>query len=113
MNQQILSQDEVDALLQGMAGDGPVAEIDMPSGETRKHDLAGQERLVSSRMPALEIVNERFARNIRSGVQALINKAPEVSIGSIKVTNQSWFMMPCSERVRDGPPSELLSCSPP
>jgi hypothetical protein len=29
------------------------------------------------------------------------------------VTNQSWFRMPWSDRVRDGPPSELLSCSPP
>ena len=92
MNQQILSQDEVDALLQGMAGDGPVAEIDLPSGETRNHDLAGQERLVSSRMPALEVINERFARNIRSGFQALINKAPEVSIGGIKVQKYSAFL---------------------
>ena len=92
MNQQILSQDEVDALLQGMAGDGPVAEIDLPSGETRNHDLAGQERLVSSRMPALEVINERFARTIRRGFQALINKAPEVSIGGIKVQKYSAFL---------------------
>ena len=92
MNQQILSQDEVDALLQGMGGEGPVAELDFPDNETRKHDFAGQERLVSSRMPALEVVNERFARNIRSGFQALINKAPEVSIGSVKVQKYSAFL---------------------
>jgi flagellar motor switch protein FliM len=93
MNDQILSQDEVDALLQGIAGEPeqpePQAE---PEGATRRYDLASQERVVRARMPAMEIIGERFARNIRVGLFNLINKSPEVSIGGIKVLKYSAFL---------------------
>ena len=81
MNQQILSQDEVDALLQGITGESPPSEpAPAAPGSVREIDLASQERLVRSRMPALEIVNERFARNIRGALAKLILKTPEVAI---------------------------------
>ena len=40
----------------------------------------------------MEIVNERFARNIRVGLFNLIRKSPEVSIGGIKVQKYSAFL---------------------
>ena len=40
-------------------------------------------------MPTLEIINERFARNIRVGLFNFIRKSPEVAIGGIKVENCS------------------------
>ena len=93
MNQQILSQDEVDALLQGITGqqlaDRPA--FDSP-GAVRDYDLATQDRIVRPRMPALEVVNERFARNLRSGVFDLIRKHPEIAIGGIKVQKYSAFL---------------------
>ena len=93
MSQQILSQDEVDALLQGITGESAQAEGDAPAqGDVRDHDLASQERMVRGRMPALEVVNERFARNIRSGLFDLIRKSAEVSIGGIKVQKYSAFL---------------------
>jgi flagellar motor switch protein FliM len=93
MNQQILSQDEVDALLQGITGETqkPTAEA-APTGALRDHDLSRQDRLVSARMPALEVVNERFARYISNGVFNLIRKSPEVSMGGIKVQKFSAFL---------------------
>lgn len=94
MNQQILSQDEVDALLQGITGESEDVEpetADEGDG-VRKVDLGSQERLVRSRMPALEVINERFARNIRVGLFNLIRKAPEVSIGNVKVQKFSAFL---------------------
>ncbi len=93
MNQQILSRDEVDALLQGITGDSQKLEQeDTPSTGVRDYDLASQERIVRSRMPTLEVINERFARNIRSGLFNLIRKSPEVAIGSIKVQKFSAFL---------------------
>jgi flagellar motor switch protein FliM len=93
MNQQILSQDEVDALLQGITGESQKLEQDdTPKTGTRDYDLSNQERIVRGRMPAMEVINERFARNIRIGLFKLIRKSPEVSIGGIKVQKYSAFL---------------------
>ena len=93
MNQQILSQDEVDALLQGITGESQKLEQeDAPTGGVRLYDLSSQERIVRGRMPTMEIINERFARNIRIGLFNLIRKSPEVSIGGIKVQKYSAFL---------------------
>ena len=93
MSQQVLSQDEVDALLQGITGESQKLEQDeIPAGATRDYDLASQERIVRGRMPTMEIINERFARNIRIGLFNFIRKSPEVSIGGIKVQKYSAFL---------------------
>lgn len=93
MNQQILSQDEVDALLQGITGESQKLEQDeAPVEGIRDYNLANQERIVRGRMPTLEIVNERFARNIRVGLFNMIRRSPEVSVGGIKVQKYSAFL---------------------
>ena len=93
MNQQILSQDEVDALLQGITGESQkLDEEQVDDGAVRSYDLASQERIVRGRMPTMEIINERFARNIRIGLFNFIRKSPEISIGSIKVQKYSAFL---------------------
>ena len=93
MSQQILSQDEVDALLQGITGESQkLEEADAPQGGVRDYNLASQERIVRGRMPTLEIINERFSRNIRLGLFNLIRKSPEVAIGTTKVQKYSAFL---------------------
>ncbi len=93
MNQQILSQDEVDALLQGITGESQKLEHeDAPTTGVRDYDLGNQERIVRGRMPTMEVINERFARNIRIGLFNLIRKSPEVAIGGIKVQKFSAFL---------------------
>jgi len=93
MSQQILSQDEVDALLQGITGESPSLEQeDVPRDDVHGYDLASQERMVRGRMPTMEIINERFARNVRVGLFNLTRKSPEVAIGGIKVQKFSAFL---------------------
>jgi flagellar motor switch protein FliM len=93
MSQQILSQDEVDALLQGITGESQKLEHDdTPKEGIREYNLANQERIVRGRMPTMEIINERFARNIRIGLFNFIRKSPEVSVGGIKVQKYSAFL---------------------
>ncbi|WP_374562161.1 flagellar motor switch protein FliM [Ideonella sp.] len=93
MNQQILSQDEVDALLQGITGESQKLEQEeMPTSGIRNYDIASQERIVRGRMPTMEIIGERFARNIRIGLFNFIRKSPEVSINGIKVQKYSAFL---------------------
>jgi len=93
MNQQILSQDEVDALLQGITGESQKLEQEeVPVGGVRDYNLASQERIVRGRMPTMEIINERFARNVRVGLFNFIRKSPEIAIGPIKVQKYSAFL---------------------
>jgi flagellar motor switch protein FliM len=93
MNQQILSQDEVDALLQGITGESQKLEQEeVPTDAVRNYDLASQERIVRGRMPTMEIIGERFARNVRIGLFNLVRKSPEVAIGGIKVQKFSAFL---------------------
>ncbi len=93
MNQQILSQDEVDALLHGITGESQKLEQEeAPSQGVRNYDLSSQERIVRDRMPTMEVINERFARNVRVGLFNLIRKSPEVAIGGIKVQKFSAFL---------------------
>ncbi len=93
MNQQILSQDEVDALLQGITGESQKLEQEeVETGGVRDYNLASQERIVRGRMPTMEIISERFARNVRIGIFNFIRKSPEISIGPIKVQKYSAFL---------------------
>jgi flagellar motor switch protein FliM len=94
MNQQILSQDEVDALLQGITGESQKMDaVDSgPKTGVRDYNIASQERIVRGRMPTMEVINERFARNIRLGMFNFIRKSPEVSIGGVKVQKYSAFL---------------------
>ena len=93
MNQQILSQDEVDALLQGITGESQKLDAEEVKAEgIRDYNIASQERIVRGRMPTMEIVSERFARNIRLGMFNFIRKSPEVSIGGTKVIKYSAFL---------------------
>ena len=59
MSNQILSQDEVDALLHGIAGDGDGfdGEDQRASPGVRSYDISTQEKIVRGRMPNLEIVH--------------------------------------------------------
>jgi len=61
----LLSQDEIDALLHGV-DDGDVDTDegggDESEGGIQPYDLASHDRIVRGRMPTLEMINERFAR---------------------------------------------------
>ena len=94
MSQQILSQDEVDALLQGITGESQKLEEAAPvEGGIRDYNLANQERIVRGRMPTLEIINERFSRNHpHRDLFNFVRKSPEISIGAIKVQKYSAFL---------------------
>lgn len=84
----LLSQDEIDALLHGV-DDGDVEtadEVDEDDGSgIRPYDLASQERIVRGRMPTLEMVNERFARLARVTLFNLLRRTADVTVGGVQV----------------------------
>jgi flagellar motor switch protein FliM len=92
MAKDILSQDEVDALLNGVTGqtDEPAEAED--TGGIRPYNLATQERIVRGRMPTLEIINERFARLLRIGLFNFVRRTAEISVGPVRVLKYSEFV---------------------
>lgn len=91
----LLSQDEIDALLHGV-DDGDVdtaADDDEYSrGAARLYDFNSQERIVRGRMPTLEMVNERFARHFRIALFNFLRRAAEISVSGIQVQKFSEFI---------------------
>ena len=90
--QQFLSQDEVDALLDGMNGAEKNDAVEAPVVGIREYDIANQERIVRGRMPTLEIINERFARNFRIGLFNFMRRTPEMAVGQVRVLKYSAFL---------------------
>lgn len=84
----ILSQDEIDALLHGVdGGDIDTDEDPFPAdGEARAFNFATQERIVRGRMPTLEMINERFARYLRVHLFNLLRRSAEISVVGTRLT---------------------------
>jgi len=90
----LLSQDEIDALLHGV-DDGDVeteAGVDAPSGEARGYDFSSQDRIIRGRMPTLEMVNERFARYFRISLFSFLRRSTEISISGIQMLKFSEYV---------------------
>lgn len=82
----LLSQDEIDALLHGV---DEVEEEDVEESEISssaiEYDFSSQDRIVRGRMPTLEMVNERFARHMRVSLFNMMRRSAEVSINGIQM----------------------------
>jgi flagellar motor switch protein FliM len=92
MGAEILNQDEIDALLRGV-DDGAVPTAPPPEtpGEVRVFDIATQVRLVRGRMPTLEMINDRFARQFRIGLFNMIRRSAEISVAPVRVQKFSEY----------------------
>lgn len=83
--QDLLSQDEIDALLHGV-DDGDVdTDDDADADGVSSYDLTSQDRIVRGRMPTLEMINERFARYTRVSMFNLLRRAADVSVSGIQI----------------------------
>ncbi|MAF00831.1 flagellar motor switch protein FliM [Herbaspirillum sp.] len=83
--QDLLSQDEIDALLHGVDdGDiGPEEEVD--AAGVKSYDLSSNDRIVRGRMPTLEMINERFARYTRISMFNFLRRSADVSSGGVQI----------------------------
>lgn len=94
MADKILSQDEVEALLQGVS-EGTVDTQQEPvqdPGGTHAYDLTNQERIIRGNMPSLDIVNERFARFSQLTIASLLKRDVEVVPGDVALPKFAEFM---------------------
>lgn len=83
----ILSQDEIDALLHGVDSGG----VETGGGEfiadgaARNYNFSSQDRIVRGRLPTLEMINERFARHFRISLFNMLRRTPEISVNGVQM----------------------------
>ncbi|HET6431132.1 flagellar motor switch protein FliM [Dyella sp.] len=90
----LLSQDEIDALLDGVEGGAVETGADEPldPNAVLQYDFTQQDRIVRGRLPTLEMVNDRFARYFRTGVFSVLRKTCEVSVLGVKMVKFAEYV---------------------
>ncbi|MBF0362550.1 MAG: flagellar motor switch protein FliM [Oligoflexia bacterium] len=102
---QVLSQDEVDALLNAVndndddaaAGGAAAGESEGGEGEEgaisiQPYDLTNQDRVIRGRMPILEIIYERFIRQFRVSLSNSLRKISTISMISTDLLKFGEFV---------------------
>jgi len=80
----LLSQEEIDALLQGV--DEEIAGQNTESNSAiSDDDFLSKNRITHGRMPTLEMVNEQFARRMRMSLFNLMHRTANISINGIQM----------------------------
>ena len=89
----LLSQDEIDALLHGVDnGDVETEADDLFDGEARAYDFASQDRIVRGRLPTLEMINERFARHYRTSLFNMLRRSADLAVSGVQMLKFSEFV---------------------
>jgi flagellar motor switch protein FliM len=89
---EILSQEEVDALLKGIQEGEVETEKGIEPAGVKSYDFTGQEKIVRGRMPSLDIANERLARNFRLSLSAAIRRMVDITNVNVTITKFYDFM---------------------
>jgi flagellar motor switch protein FliM len=90
----ILSQEEVDALLRGISGGEIETEnVDLyGSSDVITYDLTSQDRIIRGRMPTLDMTSEKFARMFRATLSSMLRKVCSVSAVSTDMVKFGEFL---------------------
>lgn len=89
----ILSQDEVDALLGGVDDDALETDTGLDdSGDARQYDFGNEDRIIRGRMPTLEMINERFGRHFRINLFNMLRRSAEISVSGVQVMKFSEYI---------------------
>jgi len=92
--QEILSQDEIDTLLNGVdSGEVDTEKEDLAAeGEAVSYELGSQDHIIRGRMPTLDMINERFARYLRISMYNMLRKTAEVTVVGVSMMKFSEYV---------------------
>ncbi|MCL5270866.1 MAG: flagellar motor switch protein FliM [bacterium] len=82
----VLSQEEIDALLGGLSG-GKIDTTPAPgtagrtASDVMAFDFTDQDRFIHGRLPTLETIHDRFARLLRQSLSTSLRRPVEIQIG--------------------------------
>ena len=87
MEQQVLSQSEVDALLNAVSDgriDSQESDDKREDASFVRYDLTNQDRIIRGRMPTLDIIHDRFIRLFRVSLSAALRKVANIGVNRQK-----------------------------
>ncbi|MCB0317510.1 MAG: flagellar motor switch protein FliM [Bdellovibrionales bacterium] len=92
---QVLTQDEINSLLRGLS-EGDIEEEGIEQNDNapqaKKFDLANQERIIRGRMPTMELIHDRFARQFRTSLSKFLGRTCFANVGTIETMKFGLFM---------------------
>ena len=90
----ILSQEEIDALLHSVDNGevGPSSQKYKSNPDAKPYDITSREKIVSGRIPKLEMINDRFVRDFRISLLNTIRRAVDVRLESISMMKYSEYI---------------------
>ncbi len=93
---EILSQDEVDSLLDGLDSGEVESEADAAKPEPVEgisaYDFTSQDKVVRARMPTFDVINERLSREVRATLSSLLQTNVDVSANPFDTLKFSEFV---------------------
>jgi flagellar motor switch protein FliM len=93
---EILSQDEVDSLLDGLDSGEVETEKDVevpePVDGIIAYDFTSQDKVVRARMPTFDVINERLSREVRATLSSLLQTNVDVSANPFDTLKFSEFV---------------------
>ena len=93
---EILSQEEVDSLLDGLDSGEIETEKDVEKPEPVEgivaYDFTRQDKVVRARMPTFDVINERLSREIRATLSSLLQTNVDVSASPFDTLKFSEFV---------------------
>jgi flagellar motor switch protein FliM len=98
MSTDLLSQDEIDALLHGVDSGEVETETEDDSADAFQqegihlYDFASQDRIVRGRLPTLEMINERFARKFRTSLFNMLRRSADITVSGLQMQKFSEFI---------------------
>jgi flagellar motor switch protein FliM len=90
---EILSQDEVDALLRGVNKGEVETETDQPERGARiiPYDFTRQEKKICGRLPMLDTINLKFSQLFRGTFSAMLQKEAKMCVASTNIVKFDEF----------------------
>lgn len=87
----LLSQEEIDALLSGDGGDSNGRAEKSAEPRIKPYDPASQQRIIRERLQTLDIINERFARHFRMSLFNLLRRSADITVESVRYQSYKDF----------------------
>lgn len=92
-DKEVLSQEEVDALIQGVdEGEVNTNGKSAPEGEVQTIDFGSQERVVRSQFPVLERIHERLSRKFSELIYQMMSREINVEFQDLQIIKYSELM---------------------
>jgi flagellar motor switch protein FliM len=91
-DREVLSEEEVDALLDGVESGEVSGKPPRPAGEVVPYDLTDQDHIVRGQFPVLEKINAGFMRLLEEGLGQMLQREVEVTDEGLQTVRTSDYI---------------------